>query len=102
MAKPRGQLNGASSQWFINLKNNATSLDQQIFKAATHAVFGEVIDDGMAVVDAIAALETCNTGDPDGQIPMLTIGQLRYYCYSGTRELCHHQLDYCLRQRKYR
>ena len=51
MATPGNNINGGSSEWFINTKNNAASLD-----SVPHTVFGRVIGNGMTVVDKIAAL----------------------------------------------
>jgi peptidyl-prolyl cis-trans isomerase A (cyclophilin A) len=45
----------ATSQWFINLSNNANSLDVST-NAGGFTVFGQVMGNGMDVVDAIAAL----------------------------------------------
>ena len=53
-------INSATSQWFINTKNNASSLDP--YNRGGFTAFGEVIDDGMDVVNAIAEVERCNTG----------------------------------------
>ena len=54
MARLGGQVNSASSQWFINVGNNS-SLDNV---DGGFTVFGQVLDDGMDVVDAINALFT--------------------------------------------
>ncbi len=53
MARVGGQVNSATSQWFINLADN-TGLDT-VDEGFT--VFGKVIGTGMTVVDAIAALQ---------------------------------------------
>jgi cyclophilin family peptidyl-prolyl cis-trans isomerase len=53
MAKPGDNPNGATSEWFFNLRNNADRLDNQ---NQGFTSFGEVVGNGMAVVDAIAAL----------------------------------------------
>lgn len=45
--------NSATNQWFFNLKDNHANLDVQ---NAGFTVFGEVMGDGMNVIDAIAAL----------------------------------------------
>ncbi len=46
-----------TAQWFINLADNGATLDLQ---NGGFSVFGSVIDNGMAVVDAIAGLESLN------------------------------------------
>jgi cyclophilin family peptidyl-prolyl cis-trans isomerase len=58
--------NSATSQFYINLKNN-TQLDEM-----KYAVFGQVTG-GMAVVDSIAARETNDIGDAFTNFPVKTI-----------------------------
>ena len=55
MAKVANSPNSATSQWFINLTNNSTNLDGQ---NGGFTVFGEVVGDGMAIVDQLAAVPT--------------------------------------------
>jgi cyclophilin family peptidyl-prolyl cis-trans isomerase len=55
MAKVGNDPNSATSEWFVNLADNAANLDNQ---NGGFTVFGTVDDAGMAVVDAIAALPT--------------------------------------------
>jgi peptidyl-prolyl cis-trans isomerase A (cyclophilin A) len=59
----------ATSQWFINLANNANSLDVAS-NSGGFTVFGQVVGDGMQVVDAIAALTRFNGGAPFGELPI--------------------------------
>lgn len=58
MAKVAGNPNSATNQWFINLADNSANLDVQ---NGGFSVFGEVIGDGMAVVDKIAGLSLCGS-----------------------------------------
>ncbi|MBI1375833.1 MAG: hypothetical protein GC159_24245 [Phycisphaera sp.] len=68
MAKVGGDPNSATSQYFVNLANNATNLDVQNQGFTT---FANVIHDGMTVVDAIAALPRYNAGSPFNEIPLI-------------------------------
>lgn len=54
MAKVADDPNSATSQWFFNLVDNSTALGNQNNGGFT--VFGKVLEKGMSVVDAIAAL----------------------------------------------
>ena len=67
MAKVGGNPNSATSQFFVNLANNASNLDVQ---NGGFSVFGQVIGDGMEVVDAIAALSRFNFGGAFNEIPL--------------------------------
>lgn len=67
MAKIGGQPNSATTQWFISLVDNATDLDDN---NGGFTVFGIVMDNGMDVVDAIAALDRFNLGAPLGELPL--------------------------------
>ncbi len=62
MAKLPNNVNSASDEWFFNLANNASNLDLQ---NGGFTVFGQVIGDGMAIVEQIAGLSLCQ------DIPML-------------------------------
>ena len=53
MAKLEGNPNSASNQWFVNLGDNSANLDNQ---NGGFTVFGHVLDNGMALVNAINGL----------------------------------------------
>jgi len=67
MAKLGGDPNSATSQWFINLANNAANLDGQ---NGGFTVFGEVTGTGMDVIDALAALPTYAFASPFSELPL--------------------------------
>ena len=70
MAKQAGDPNSATSECFINLADNGgppNSLDTQ---NGGFTVFGRVVNNGMTVVDAIAALPRYNAGSPFDSIPL--------------------------------
>jgi peptidyl-prolyl cis-trans isomerase A (cyclophilin A) len=61
--------NTATSEWFINLDNNATALDNPA-NSGGFTVFGEVINNTLANADAIQQLPKFNFGSPFGQLPL--------------------------------
>jgi peptidyl-prolyl cis-trans isomerase A (cyclophilin A) len=67
MAKSAGDPDSATSEWFINLDDNSANLDIQ---NGGFSVFGQVLGDGMEVVDAIAAVQTYNAGGALTDIPL--------------------------------
>ena len=75
MARPAGNINGATSQWFINTVNN-TSLDAQQF-----TVFGHVIGTALSIVDAILNL---NDFELSGLIGLQNVPLRNYALFSET------------------
>lgn len=67
MAKVGSDPNSATSQWFVNLANNAANLDAQ---NGGFTVFARVTEPGMAVVDKIGALTVVNAGSPYNELPV--------------------------------
>lgn len=59
----------AGSQWFINLVNSENSLDIAA-NSGGFTVFGQVIGDGMQVVDSIADLAIIQYASPFGEVPI--------------------------------
>lgn len=63
-----GQVNSATNQWFFNLVDNSAALDSDV---GGYTVFGEVTGNGMAIIDAMAALSIFSAGyDPLQQLPL--------------------------------
>ncbi|MEX0963704.1 MAG: peptidylprolyl isomerase [Pseudohongiellaceae bacterium] len=69
MAKLDGDPNSATSQWFVNLIDNSSSLDTS---NGGFTVFGTVLGDGMITVDAIDALPTQQLGVKASNAPFIT------------------------------
>ena len=67
MAKLGSDPDSATSQWFINLANNAANLDNQ---NGGFTAFGEVTGTGMDVIDALAALPKFAFDSPLGELPL--------------------------------
>ncbi len=73
MAKIGGDPDSATNQWFFNLGDNSANLDNQ---NGGFTVFGHVLGNGMAVVDALAAVTAYDASVPLGsavfnQLPLL-------------------------------
>lgn len=58
----------ATSEWFFNLVDNSANLD---FQNGGFTVFGQVIGNGMQIVDAIAALQRVNAGGAFSELPII-------------------------------
>lgn len=67
MAKVSNNANSATNQWYFNLVNNSLNLDRQ---NSGFTVFGEVIGDGMTVINQIVALQDYNLGGALSNIPL--------------------------------
>ena len=68
MAKLQSQPDSATTQWYFNLADNSADLDGQ---NGGFTVFGEVIGDGMTVVDGIAALPIFNFDGAFAALPLI-------------------------------
>ena len=71
--------NSATTQWFINLTNNSSILDNtNIAGNPPFAVFARVLGKGLSVVDSIASLPIYNADAPFNELPArgVTNGQL--------------------------
>lgn len=69
MAKVAGNPDSATSEWFVNMANNAANLDGQ---NGGFTVFGRVTAPGMAVMAQIAGLPVLACSSPFGNLPVLT------------------------------
>lgn len=58
----------ATGQWFFNTDDNSTDLGQA--NGGGYAVFGQVLGNGMNVIDAIAAVHTFSFASPFSQVPL--------------------------------
>jgi peptidyl-prolyl cis-trans isomerase A (cyclophilin A) len=72
MAKLAGNPDSATSQWFINLVDNSANLD---VSNGGFTAFGQIIGDGMEVVDAIVALDRLNAGGALNTLPVRSFTQ---------------------------
>jgi uncharacterized protein (TIGR03437 family) len=69
MAKLGSGPDTATNQWFFNLANNASNLDNQ---NGGFTVFGRVANSAsLTVMDRIAAVRTYNAGSPFDQLPLM-------------------------------
>jgi peptidyl-prolyl cis-trans isomerase A (cyclophilin A) len=67
MAKIDKQPNSATNQWFFNLVDNSAFLDGD---NSGFTVFGEVMGNGMAIIDAMASVTVFNAGSAFSQMPL--------------------------------
>ncbi|WP_232367578.1 peptidylprolyl isomerase [Alteromonas pelagimontana] len=68
MAKQAENPDSATSQWFINLGDNSQNLDAQ---NGGFTVFGQVIGEGMSIIDEISELPRFNLGGAANSIPLI-------------------------------
>ena len=68
MAKQDGNPNSATNQWFVNLKDNV-SLDTS---NGGFTVFGNILGNGMEIVDAIDSLPTIDLGVKASSAPYIS------------------------------
>jgi peptidyl-prolyl cis-trans isomerase A (cyclophilin A) len=67
MAKLGNDPNSATSQWFVNMGNNAANLDNQ---NGGFTVFARLTTPGLATADRIASLPNVNAGAPFDTLPV--------------------------------
>ena len=72
MAKLEGDPDSATNQWFVNLADNSTNLDNQ---NGGFTVFARVMDDGMAAWDAIATLPRYDLGGAFTDLPLQNVAE---------------------------
>jgi cyclophilin family peptidyl-prolyl cis-trans isomerase len=72
MAKLGGDPDSATSQWFVNLADNSENLDGQ---NGGFTVFARVLEGGMAVWDAIAALPRYDLGGAFTDLPLQNVAE---------------------------
>jgi len=70
MAKLGGDKDSATSQWFINTADNPGLDGDDGQGGGFFTVFGQVIGDGMDIVDEISALQRVNAGGALGELPV--------------------------------
>lgn len=71
MAKLDNNPNSATSEWFINLKDNGGPPSNLDTTNGGFTVFGQVIRNGLTTVDKIAAIQRYNVGAPFDTLPLL-------------------------------
>lgn len=69
-------INSATSEWYFNVADNSTVLNQS--NGGGYTVFGQVLGTGLTVLDQLAALQRVNAGSPFSELPVrnFTGGQL--------------------------
>lgn len=72
MAKVGDDPNSATSQWFFNLRdsNDPASPPNLDWQNGGFTAFGQVTEEGLAILDTMAALSRVNAGGPLGELPV--------------------------------
>ena len=81
MAKVDGNPDSATNQWFVNLADNSGNLDAN---NGGFTVFGTVLGDGMAVLDAIDALPFVSLGAKAPNAPTSYCNRAPYRVHSNS------------------
>jgi cyclophilin family peptidyl-prolyl cis-trans isomerase len=61
-------INSATSEWYFNVRDNSTILNQS--NGGGYTVFGAVLGTGMTVIDQIASVPRYNAGSPFNEVPL--------------------------------
>ncbi|MCC5826807.1 peptidylprolyl isomerase [Alkalimonas sp.] len=70
MAKLENRPNSATNQWFFNLNNNHAGQPQLDTQNGGFTVFGQISEQGMEILEAIAALPRFNLGGAANSMPL--------------------------------
>ena len=71
MAKLAGDPNSATSEWFVNLRDNGGPPNNLDTTNGGFTVFGKVLGTGMTTVDKIATDQRLNEGSPFDSLPVI-------------------------------
>lgn len=75
MAKLGEDPNSATSQFFINLSNNSAGSARLDTENGGYSVFGQVLGNGMDIVEQIAALPRFGYSSPFAELPLRNFSQ---------------------------
>lgn len=68
--------NSATSEWFFNVRDNSTALNQN--SGGGYTVFGRILGTGIRAVDSMAVLPRINAGAPLTELPVRAVDGATY------------------------